>query len=124
MTHLFGMGRIHRHIAEDATAAAAKGVSAASEARREVRELEEQLEKLTLVSMAMWSLLKDVTDLTEEDLMARVKELDLRDGSADGKVTKKVAECPKCGRVMSPRHKHCMYCGAEKLSLTAFDELK
>ena len=86
-----------------------------------MRFLDERVDKLVLACMAMWELLKDRTELTEEDLMAKVQEVDLRDGQADGKVSKTVAKCPKCGRTMSPRHKKCLYCGASKLKVGAFD---
>ena len=88
-----------------------------------VREVAERMDRLTLVCMAMWSLLEERAGLTEEDLMERVKEIDLRDGVPDGKVSKTVAQCLKCGRVMSPRHNRCLYCGAQKLQQSAFDAL-
>jgi len=86
-----------------------------------VRELEQRLEKLTLVSMAVWSLVQEKTDLTEDDLLARVREIDLMDGQEDGKAKKQLAKCPDCGRTMSPRHNRCLYCGAENLAYSAFD---
>ena len=79
------------------------------------------MDQLSLVCSAMWELLREKNGLTEEDLMAKVREVDLRDGVADGKVTKQVLKCVKCGRTMSPRHKKCLYCGAEKLNPQAFD---
>lgn len=85
--------------------------------------LEERLEKLALVNLAMWELLREKTKLTEEDLLLKVLEIDLRDGSEDAKVTRTVARCQSCGRAMSPRHTKCIYCGAEKLALSAFDRV-
>ena len=86
-----------------------------------VIQLEKRLDKLTLICMAMWSLLQERAELTEEDLLQKVQDIDLRDGQLDGKLKKKVAKCPKCSRVMAPRHDQCLYCGSRKLSLTAFD---
>ena len=100
---------------------ASRGTLKATEAHRQMRFLADRLDKLLLVNMAMWELLKDRTELTEEDLMAKVQEVDLRDGRADGKVSKTVSKCPQCGRTMSPRHKKCLYCGASKLNVEAFD---
>lgn len=100
---------------------AARGTARADVARVDVKLLQDRLDKLTLVCMAMWELLRDKAQLSEAELMEKVKEIDLRDGVPDGKVTKKVAQCPKCNRVMSPRHKRCMYCGASRLNVTAFD---
>jgi len=40
----------------------------------------QQLERLTLVCESMWQLLREKTSLTEEELSAKVTELDLEDG--------------------------------------------
>ena len=39
--------------------------------------LEDRLERLALTCMAMWSLIQSETKLTEDDLLQRVKEIDL-----------------------------------------------
>jgi len=98
--------------------------SASSEARsasRDAQYAEERLERLTLVCMAMWSLIQDKTNLTEEDLKQRVQMLDQMDGEADGKASRGVSKCHKCDRTLSPRHQKCMYCGAERVQHSAFD---
>ncbi len=110
-----------QQVAADAQSKASHGAREGTAANRRVWNLEDRLDKLLLVNMAMWELLKDRTELTEEDLLAKVQEVDLRDGRADGKISKTVAKCPKCGRTMSPRHKKCFYCGASKLNVGAFD---
>src|SRR5919107_2122633 len=74
-----------------------------------VRELEDSIARLALINAAMWSLLKDRTGLTDAALTARVRDIDLRDGVEDGKITPNVQNCQKCGRTMAPRHKRCMY---------------
>ena len=83
--------------------------------------VEDRLDRLLLVCSAMWELLREKTGLTEEDLMAKVQEMDLRDGSPDGKVRKQVLKCVQCGRTMSRRHHRCLYCGAQELNPQAFD---
>jgi ribosomal protein S27AE len=93
----------------------------AKEIGRDVRSLEERLDELSLACAAMWELLEEKTSLTHEDLFAKVREIDLRDGTADGKVTKTVKKCPDCGRTMSTRHKKCLYCGAIELKMTPFE---
>jgi predicted Zn-ribbon and HTH transcriptional regulator len=92
-----------------------------TEAAGNIRELEDRLDRLTLACMAMWSLLQEKTKLTEEDLMERVKQIDLADGQEDGKLKLGVSKCAGCGRVMARRHLRCLYCGADKLNATAFD---
>ena len=107
----------------DASAAASSAASTAREANRSLRQLQDQVDRLTIISWAMWTLIQEETKLTEEDLMERVKNLDMLDGTEDGKVTRQVARCRKCDRVMSPRHQSCIYCGAEKLTISAFDSV-
>ncbi len=85
--------------------------------------LEDRLERLALICMAMWSLLQSETNLTEQDLLARVKEIDLMDSVVDGKITRQVTRCGRCDRPMSSRHIKCIYCGSEHLKASAFDTI-
>ena len=122
-SYLFGFDSDHRATPPitntSPTGAFPSGRSDASD----VRYLEERVDRLSLICMAMWSLLQDQTSLTEDDLLQRVKALDLMDGDEDGKATRTVMKCVKCGRPMSARHKRCLYCGHEKLVESAFDTL-
>jgi hypothetical protein len=111
------------HSAQQAAASASRRGSAESANRSALEELSDRIDKLSLVCLSMWSLLLEHTELTEEDLMRRVREIDLQDGVADGKVTRQIQKCGKCGRTMSPKHNKCLYCGAEDLKLSAFDEI-
>ena len=110
-------GRTTGAVAGDAVRAR----TAAETAQRDASQLEDRLERLSLVCMAMWSLIQDKTRVTEQELLDRVKTLDLMDGVADGKATRTVSKCPECSRIMSPRHQRCLYCGAGKLVESAFD---
>ncbi|MEO0588067.1 MAG: hypothetical protein AAF078_10550 [Planctomycetota bacterium] len=83
--------------------------------------VEERVERLTLVCMAMWSLIQDKTNLTEKDLLERAALIDGMDGTTDGKATRGIRKCHSCGRTMSPRHRKCLYCGAEEKLSSAFD---
>ena len=96
----------------------------AERARNDVQHVEQRLDQLVLANMALWSLLQEKTGLTEQDLLDRVQEIDLADGQADGKARKPPAECAQCGRMMSPRHKRCIYCGTERLDYSAFDSAR
>lgn len=98
--------------------------ASAKRAQRDVQYLEDRFERLSLVCMAMWSLLQDKTNLTEQDLLDRVQTIDLMDGVADAKVGKTgVVKCVKCARPMSERHLRCIYCGADKPAGSAFDRV-
>lgn len=99
------------------------GASSGSSDSSNLRYLEDRVDRLSLICMAMWSLLQDKTKLTEEDLMERVRLLDLMDGKVDGKATKTVSRCVQCSRPMNVRHTKCIYCGHEKLIESAFDAL-
>ena len=104
-------------------AAAGRAEAEAERARSEVRYLVERVNRLALINMALWSLVQEKTGLTEQDLVERVRQIDLMDGVEDGKLSKQVAKCPSCGRTMSTRHHRCLYCGAEKLDHGAFDSV-
>ena len=105
----------------DAKATAAQAEQNAGKVYETIRHLELRLEKLTLVSRALWTFVKERSNLTEEDLFKRVSEIDLSDGALDGKVKHPPADCRSCGRKLSRRHLQCIYCGSEKLGQTAFD---
>lgn len=75
------------------------------------KQLHGQLDRLELICKALWSLLKEQTNLTEEDIARRVQEIDLADGVQDGKITKQLSVCPQCQRPLSQRHHRCLYCG-------------
>ena len=83
--------------------------------------LEERLDKPTLINMAVWSLLMEHTPLTEEDLLQRVHDIDMTDGKLDGKVRQQVQECPQCHRILSQKHRKCLYCGYKAKSSGVFD---
>lgn len=90
-------------------------VPAAGPAQRSDRydDTAERLDQLLLVCAAMWELIKEKTNLTEEDLIARIAEMDARDGQADSKLTQSPQKCAQCDRVISPKHQRCLYCGAQ-----------
>jgi hypothetical protein len=99
----------------------------ASEARASVRStgrdlqdlqgtvclLEQQVERLTLAAMAMAEILRDRQGISEEEIEAKVREIDLRDGRLDGKLSPSVKRCGSCGRVNGPRQVACIYCGTD-----------
>ena len=53
----------------------------------------------------------DQTGWTDEQLVDKMREVDLRDGREDGKMGSGGAPCPKCGRMLNRRRTQCMYCG-------------
>lgn len=88
----------------------------------EIQYLERRLDHLVLLNQALWSLLQEKVGLTEEELQARVLELDMRDGKLDGRVESAPAECPNCHRPLSRRHMRCLYCDYT-LPLDSFEKI-
>ncbi len=89
----------------------------AREARMDAAGLRERLDRQALMSMALWSLMKEHLGLTDDQLLKRVQDIDLSDGKLDGKVMQGVSDCKKCKRSLSPRHAKCIYCGTVRETL-------
>jgi plastocyanin len=100
----------------------ASGDRSGQRAEREVRRLEDRIETMHLVMMSMWAIMQQKLGVTDQDLAEMVRELDLRDGKIDGKMSPRVAKCSACGRTMSERHARCLYCGENKLDLSMFEK--
>ena len=86
-------------------------------------DIEATCDQLILLTRAMWELLSVKAGVTEQDLLNKVTEIDLRDGTLDGKIQSKPVACAGCGRSLSPAHSVCIYCGAELTDRSAFDGL-
>lgn len=83
----------------------------AEDARNKTYELERRINRLALANQALWELLSERFGLTNEDLEAKILEVDLRDGVADGKMTQQIVECPQCRRKANSKRDNCFYCG-------------
>jgi len=97
----------------NANAESAKQDSANTSERlhKEVLRLEAKMDRLAIITQGLWELLSEKTGLTENDIEAKIAEIDLRDGRADGKITGKPTTCPKCARPTHTRLRSCPYCG-------------
>jgi hypothetical protein len=90
-----------------------------SNARDEAREVAERVEsnlddkigRLSLACQAMWELLREQYGLTEEQLMAKMREIDARDGELDGKISVDIVRCPSCGVTTFTDERRCRGCG-------------
>lgn len=78
-----------------------------------MRELEKRHEQLKLVTLALWSLLREHSGLMGSDLRKYVEKVDLLDGQQDGKATAKEerVNCNACGRIILNTAIVCAYCG-------------
>lgn len=86
---------------------------AARSATDEARRMQAQLDHLSMVNMALWSIVRERLNLSDDDLAERVKEIDLSDGNLDGRIAGGTKQCGNCGRTMATRHARCIYCGGE-----------
>ena len=93
--------------------AAGDARSKAQDAERGVQNLQRQVDHLTLLSQALWELLREHTNLTEQLLLAKVADIDTRDGKADGKIGSQVFPCPSCGANCNSSSKYCTMCGGD-----------
>ena len=93
-------------------AAASEAREKAQDAATQVGFMKQDIERLLMITEALWMLLQRAHGYTEDDLKNLINEIDLRDGSLDGRVTKKeTLECPSCHRVVTARQLKCIYCG-------------
>ena len=72
-------------------------------------------ERLYMVVQAMWELLSAKVGLTDADLEARIREIDMRDGRLDGQDSTQTAPqtCNECGRTILSGQSQCSWCGAQ-----------
>ncbi len=78
-----------------------------------VRELEFAVHRMALASQAMWELVRSKVDVTEAELLQKINEIDLRDGTKDQRMSPRLSKCPKCSRTLSTKNSRCIYCGTE-----------
>ena len=104
-------------------AVVAKQVAQSTEQR--LRDLEQSFDRLMLINRALWETIRRFHPVDDQYLAAKVQEIDLRDGRADGKLSRKsVVTCRRCGQVLSKRHSSCIYCGTPDLQTDSFDKVK
>ncbi len=97
-------GNIH------ASKTAERAQSKTSVLQGRINVFEANLAKALLISETLWEFIKEEHGLTDEQLHEKVYEVDMRDGTLDGKHQRKAVECPNCRHMVSPRHPACLYC--------------
>ena len=77
------------------------------------RKLTLIVDSRTLVTNALWQLLKAHTGLTDADLKKYIEKVDFADGVRDGKATrsKGAMDCPQCSRRVLKSATVCAWCG-------------
>jgi hypothetical protein len=108
------------HIAGEARAAAEAGVRFTADQQRAYHEsdslrrdedLAEDIARLKLVCEALWSLCSDRLGITDDELRARIVEIDrAEDGLVDGRHHPRPRACPGCGAMVPAGRDTCQYC--------------
>ena len=86
----------------------------ATRSQADIDLLKLYVERLLMITEALWIVLKEQHGYSDEELMRRITEIDLRDGKMDGRVATNEAQvCPQCKRQHVARHRPmCLYCGS------------
>jgi hypothetical protein len=95
-----------------ATVRAATASADAEEHRASLDDLNRRFERLALVTQSVWEVLAERLQLSEDTLLAKLHEVDARDGARDGRVSTGTRACPKCHRPSPGARTTCLYCGA------------
>jgi hypothetical protein len=110
--NLYQQGQISRLQSDSRSSGSETEFIARREASQQVQELHERLDRTVMAMHAMWTLMAERTNLTQEDLVKRVTEIDAQDGVVDGRITPRQVKCA-CGATVSPKFGRCLFCGKE-----------
>jgi hypothetical protein len=86
----------------------------------EVLALRGAVNKLMLINRALWEIIAEEKGLEDKYLMDKVNEIDLRDGTLDGKLVTAIMLCPSCERTLFKGHDKCLYCGSTDTATDPF----
>jgi hypothetical protein len=82
---------------------------------------ERRIERLALHCQAMWEMLRERAQFTDEEFVNKVLEVDLRDGRTDGRMSARISDCPNCKQKTNSRRATCVICGVELPRNHAFE---
>lgn len=105
----------------DAVQSAARAQNKADQFSQQITVLTRRVDRLSLACQALWELLRESGHYTEEHLIHKMEQVDVRDGSADGKMTATVKVCPRCQRNSNSKRLECVYCGEPLPAPNLFD---
>lgn len=108
---------------DSAAREAANAQDDANHAVTQIRKLSESVDKLALINKALWEIIKTELGKDDSELYKLVKEIDLKDGRLDGKISSVVKKCHRCGRTVNKKHQQCLYCGSEALDPDVFQSV-
>ena len=106
----FSQGDRHAEMAAD-LAEAKKAEATARSLQSELIDVQRRTDRLALACAALLEILQERLGITDEEMEERMRAVDLRDGSEDGRITEQPTACRKCRRTTHPKRPHCIYCG-------------
>ena len=107
----YGHGHDHRHLQQAIDIAHVEG--SARRTKTETADLRQTVERLRLATAAIWELTRDRAGMVDQDLLDKIREIDLRDGALDGRMRPAPSNCPACERVNKATRTACLYCGEQ-----------
>lgn len=76
-------------------------------------EVEDRISKLLLVNAALYDVIKEKLNVTDEDIAQKINELNDKNFLLEQKTDQHVRKCRKCGKNLIQRRTVCVYCGME-----------
>jgi hypothetical protein len=111
----------HQGAVADAITDASLTKDEVSRYKNRLEDLEFALNRTSLACQALWELLRSRVEITEAELIAKISEVDLRDGVKDQRMTPHLIQCPQCNRTLNSKASRCLYCGAAVTKQNVFE---
>ena len=90
--------------------------------RDELLQLHDRVDRLLVLNEAIWQLVAERTDLTDDDLRNHLASLDASDGVTDGRRQPLPSTCG-CGAKIGPKASCCVFCGEDAPERSPFDAI-
>ena len=107
-----GMSAAQKGAARSASLARSMGAGDAGRQANLLEDMNDQFDRILLIIQAMWALMEE-QGFTEEQLIAKIQELDSQDGSVDGRARSAPSDCRECGSKVAAGLIRCQICGSE-----------
>ena len=81
---------------------------------KKIDRISNDISRIALFNKTILRLLIKNGVFTKDEFRDALIDIDKKDGSLDGKITKKKRDsssCPKCKKLIPPNRDTCMYCG-------------
>ena len=101
-----------RTASQAAQFARAAGTADAMSSHLRMIDVDERIDRVVLLVEAMWAVLRE-HGVSDEDLAAKLMELDQSDGTMDGRRTPAPSTCRSCGSKVASGLPACQFCGTE-----------